>query len=132
VASIDDLVLKIDEAAGDPWLTLPDTIASFAYVFPPLFDASTGALDALVADGGLSRLRGQRLKRILGNVGAQIEDVLDSELGARRLSTEVLVPLFWDSPDLASSLGRSGEFRRRGLENSALASRTIRLQDVPG
>ena len=63
---------------------------------------------------------------------AQIEDVHDSEWGARRLATEEIVPLFWGSPDLASSLGRSGEYRRRGLEKTALTSRTIQLQNVDG
>ena len=132
VASIDDLVGRIDAAEGDPWLTLPDTIASFAFVFPPVFDASTGALDALVAGGGLSRLGDPRLKRVLGNVGPQIEDVQDGELGARRIATEDIVPLFWESPELASSLGRSGEFRRRGLDPSPLPTRTIRLENVDG
>lgn len=132
VASIDDLVSRIDAAEGGAWLTLPDTIASFAFVFPPVFDAATGALDALVAGGGLARLRDPRLKRILGNVPSQVEDVLDGELGARRLAAEEIVPLFWESPELSSSFGRSGEFRRRGLERSALPTRTIRLENVPG
>lgn len=132
VASIDDLVARIDAAEGDPWLTMPDTIASFAFVFPPIFDASTGALDALVTSGGLSRLRNPRLTRILGNLKPQIEDVRDGESGARRLAMEEIVPLFWESPELASAIGRSGEYRRRGMEPMALPSRTIRLRNVDG
>lgn len=132
VASIDELVDRVDDAAGAPWLTMPDTIASFAFVFPPVFDASTGALDALVASGALSRVRDRRLERALGDVEAQIEDVLDGEMGARRIATEEIVPLFWVSPELESALGRSGEYRRRGLEKVALPSRTIRLENVSG
>lgn len=131
-ASIDDLVARIDASEGDAWLTMPDTIASFAFVFPPIFDASTGALDALVTSGGLSRLRDPRLTRILGNLKPQIEDVTDSEMGARRLATDEIVPLFWESPELASAIGRSGEFRERGLEPVALPTRTIRLRNVDG
>lgn len=131
-ASIDDLVMRIDDAEGARWLTMPDTIASFAFVFPPVFDASIGALDALVASGALSRARDRRLERVLGNLGAQIDDLRDDELGARRLATEEIVPLFWDSPEIESALGRSGEYRRRGLDEVALPSRTIRLQNVAG
>jgi hypothetical protein len=132
VSSIDDLLARIDAAEDGVWLTLPDTIASFAIVFPPLVDPSTGALDALVAGGGLSRIRDRRLQRILGNVGALVEDVQDGERGARRLAMEELVPLFWDSPDLASAIGRSGEYRERGLADTALPTREIRLPNVPG
>ncbi len=89
-------------------------------------------MDALVASRALSRLRDRSLERILGNVRPQIEDVLDGELGARRLATEEIVPLFWESPELASSLGRSSEYRRRGLEKTALLSRPIQLQNVAG
>ncbi len=131
-ASIDDLVSRIDLAGGAPWLTLPDTIASFAFVFPPVFDASTGALDALVADGSLSRLEDRRLRQLLGDLRAQFEDVRDSEMGARRVAAEEIMPLFWESPDLAASLGRSGEFRRRGLEQTPLPSHAIRLENPPG
>lgn len=131
-ASIDDLVARIDAADGAMWLTVPDTIASFAFIFPPTIDASTGAVDALISSGSLSRLRDRRLKRILSNFAAQYEDIREGELGARRLAMEEIVPLFWGNPGLASSLGRSGEYRRRGLEEIPLPSRPIQLEKVNG
>lgn len=132
VSSIDDLILRIDAADGEEWITVPDTVASFAFIFPPIFDASTGAVDALISSGAISRLADRRLTTLLGNLNALIEDVLDGELGARRIAVEEIVPLFWGSPELASAIGRSVEYRRRGLDDSALPSRPIQLQNVEG
>ncbi|MFV1988844.1 MAG: hypothetical protein ACC682_16350 [Gemmatimonadota bacterium] len=132
IASIDVLVGRIDDADGAPWLTVPDTVASFAFVFPPSYEASITAVRALISSGGLSRLRDPRLKQILGNFEAQAENIREGELGARRLAMEEIVPLFWETPDLASSFGRAVEYRRRGLENTPLPSRPIQIQNVAG
>jgi len=132
VSSIDDLVARIDTAGEAAWLTLPDTIVSFAIVFPPIVDVSTGALDALVVNGDLARVRDARLQRILGDLGAQFADVVDGELGARRLATEELVPLFWDTPELESALGRSVDYRARGLGDAPIETRDIRIPKPAG
>ena len=44
VSSVDDLLGRIDAAGGGPWISLPDTVASFALVFPPTLEASSGAV----------------------------------------------------------------------------------------
>jgi hypothetical protein len=130
--SINELVGRIDEAGDDLWLTLPDTIVAFAFVYPPTYDASTGAVEALIASGALSRVQDPHLKRILGNIEAQVEDVRESELGARRVAAEVIMPLFWEEADLASALGRGREFRGRGLAQTHLPSRPIRIRNAAG
>ena len=131
-ASINDLVSRIDGAGDDLWLTLPDTIVAFAFVYPPTYDASTGAVGALISSGALSRIQDPRLKGILGNIEAQVEDVRESELGARRVAAEVIMPLFWEEAALASALGRGREFRGRGLAKTQLTSRTIRIRNAAG
>ncbi len=72
--SVDDLLGRIDDAGDSPWITPPDTVASFALVFPPTLEASTGAVSALIADGSLARLENRRWEAILGNLGARVED----------------------------------------------------------
>jgi hypothetical protein len=93
VTSVDDLLRRIDAAGDDQWITLPDTVASFAIVFPPTLDASRGAVSAFIAGGSLSRLEDRQLAAILGNLEATLEDVRETELGARRIAMEELVPL---------------------------------------
>ena len=70
-SSIDDLLGRIDAAGSDPEITLPDTVASFAMVFPPTVEASTGAVSALISDGSLSRLKDRCLGVLLGNLAAR-------------------------------------------------------------
>jgi len=132
VSSVDDLLGRIEAAGISRWITLPDTIASFALVFPPTLDASTGAVSALIAGGSLSRVEDRQLVAILGDLEATLEDVRETELGARRIAMEELVPLFWEAPGLASAFGRSGEYRLRGLEDVPLAHRAVRLPNVAG
>ncbi len=60
---------------------------------------------ALTSSGALSRIQDPRLKGILGNIEAQVEDVRETELGARRIAAEVIMPLFWEEADLASARG---------------------------
>jgi hypothetical protein len=131
-ASIHDLVDRIDGAGEDLWLTLPDTIVSFAFVYPPTYEASTGAVVALISSGALSRIRDSRLKGILGNIEAQVQDVRETELGARHVAAEVIMPLFWEEAALASALGRGREFRGRGLAKTQLTSRPIRIRNAAG
>lgn len=130
--SIDDLLGRIDAAGGDSEITLPDTVASFAMVFPPTLEASMGAVSALISDGSLSRLGDRRLAALLGNLAARVEDVRETELGARRIAMEELVPLFWEAPGLSSAFGRSVEYQQRGLDSIPLATRPVRLPNPVG
>jgi hypothetical protein len=69
---------------------------------------------------------------ISSSAARSIQDVRETELGARRIAIEELVPLFWEAPGLASAFGRSGEYRLRGLEEVALPYQEVRLPNVPG
>jgi hypothetical protein len=61
-----------------------------------------------------------------------VEDVRETEPGARRIAMGELVPLFWEAPGLASAFGRSGEYRLRGLEDIPLVNQAIRLPNRAG
>ena len=89
-----------------------------------------GAVNALIPNGALSRLRDPQLKRILGNTQAQVEDARETELGARRVAAEVIMPLFWQEPELASSLARGREFRGRGRVDGSVGALHDLRQDL--
>jgi len=132
VSSIDELVAAIDAAGGASSLVVTDTIVLAAFLFNPSYDPSTGAVDALISSGMLSRLDEPVLRRILTEFRTAVEDVREDELIARQISNEVIVPLLWEDPVLREVLPMVSGYSRRGLEVVALPSREVELTNLPG
>ena len=132
MASIDVL---LDHAAATPVgapMSVPDTVILQAFVSTPSYDPSTGAIDALIASGRLSDLDDAELKSILTDFRTAVLDIREDELGARSAAHDRVLPLFWDSPAIASAFAKVNEIYDEGFGRVPMASQTVDLPHVDG
>ena len=132
VASLDDLATRATSEPKGSTIIVPDTILLAATIFTPTYDPSTGAVDALIARGGLSQLRDRQLQSILAEFRTVVEDIREDELGARRAAHQEILPLLWEDDEITPVFGRVNEYYSRGLEQTPLASSPVRITNAPG
>ena len=113
-------------------IEVPDTVLLSALVHVPTYDPSTGAVDALIARGGLSQIEDRSLQDILTGFRTAVLDLREDELEARRIAHEEVLPLLWEEREILPIWGRVNELFERGLEERQLPSSQVRITNAPG
>ena len=93
VGSVVELAERAVAAAPGETIEVPDTVLLAALVHVPTYDPSTGAVDALIARGGLSQIEDRSLQDILTGFRTAVLDLREDELEARRIAHEEVLPL---------------------------------------
>ena len=95
-------------------------------------DPSTGAVDALISSGRLSDLEDGDLKRIFTEFRTKVDDLREDEINARRIAHDVVLPLFYDDPDIESVFYLANDYFAEDFGRSPLRSKPINLRNAPG
>ena len=76
-------LIQLAEAQGSAALSLPDTIGWLATNGSPTLDLSLGAVDAVMASGGLQVIESPRLRISLAGLRDRVTDVREEQVVAR-------------------------------------------------
>ena len=97
-------------------VVVPDTLIFLGAVWAPTFNASLGAIEALLASGRLSEIHDPALRLGLAGLDEMVADAVEEEIIARAITVEQLSPAFdrlteWPSFEAIFSdfFGGSGE-----------------------
>lgn len=131
-ASIDVILDGIRDDPSATRIELSDTIVLAAFVTTPSYDPSTGAVDALISAGRLSDLEDGELKRILTEFRTKVDDLREDEINARRIAHDVVLPLFYDDPDIESVFYLTNDYYAEDFGTSPLRSKPISLRNAQG
>lgn len=131
VAAIDVLLEGAERVPVGGTIPVSDTIVLAAIVSTPTYDPSTGAVDALIESGRLSDLDDPELKGILTDFRTAVLDIREDELGARTAAHDRVLPLFWDSPAIASAFDRVNDFYAEDFGRVAMRSEAVELPHLP-
>ncbi len=105
-AGIDQLLAALAASNGASRVAVSDSVLMQAFIFVPTSDPSTGALDALIASGGLGALSNADLKRDLAGLRNSYDDLHEVEMMARSLAYDRVLPLIEDDAALEGLLYR--------------------------
>ena len=83
----------MDSAGVGATVSVPDTLFFLATVWQPTFNASLGAVDALLASGRLGEIGNAELRLGLAGLDEVVADALEEEIFARAISVDELAPL---------------------------------------
>ena len=94
IAASEALLERMNLEASADEVLVSDTLAWFAFGgASPTLDASTGAIDALIASGRLQAVRSPELKGHLSGMEGRIQDAVEEQYVARSLRDQRLNPL---------------------------------------
>ncbi len=96
VAGGEALIHQMESARDGSVLVVPDTLLFLGTYWHPTYNASLGAVEALLASGRLSEIADPNLRLGLAGLNEVVADALEEEEFARAVSVESLGPVLDD------------------------------------
>lgn len=131
IASIDELITGIDDASSET-ISVPDSLLNRAISFAPSYDPSSGALDAFVSGGWLSRIHDPELRGRISALPSRFQDLQEEEEQARAIAHESLLESLWNQESLRSALYSGGIYYQPPNSRPALPTSSSNIRIPPG
>jgi len=93
VAGGDELIRQLESSRAGSLAVVSDTLFFLGTAWHPTFNASLGAVEALLASGRLAEIQDPDLRLGLASLDEIVEDAIEEELFARAISVDVLAPV---------------------------------------
>lgn len=125
IAAADSLLLQLRNESSS--VEVPSGIVG-TLLLTPTTDASRGAVDALIASGKIEILPSKRLRYLLANWSAVLDDVREEEFAAKNFVHEQLTPYLGRVTDLSTVFAwRLEERRNAGIVSEKTGGERVRL-----
>lgn len=102
IAGKRSLLALLNSNRGSALVPVADTLVFLSTSWSPSLDPSLGALEALITSGRLSQIRDPELRLELAGVRYLLNDAMEEEVVARKVSLEQVFPLLQDELDFSA------------------------------